>query len=71
MHFDIMQDLVNFIYVSSSFFAEREKGKLDQGLSLLLFINSVKKNQSHINKLNITSHWSLATRQIEFFLMDS
>lgn len=56
MHFDIMQDLVNFIYVSLPFFAEREKGKLDQGLSLLLFINSVKKNQSHINKLNITSH---------------
>lgn len=70
MYFDIMQDLVNFIYVSLPFCRKGEE-KLDQGLGLVLCINRVKKNQSHINKLNITSHWSLATRQIEFFLKDS
>lgn len=55
MYFDIMQDLVNFVYVSLPF-CKKGEGKLDQGLGLILCINSMKKNQSYINKLNITSH---------------
>jgi len=50
--FDIMQDLVNFMYVL-------EKGRRGNWIKVFVYYYSStvwKKNQSHVNKLNITSY---------------